>query len=630
MQDKHALLQKYWGYGSFRPLQEEVVDSVLEGNDTLALMPTGGGKSLCYQLPALMLDGMCLVVSPLVALMKDQVQQLNSKHIQASCIVAGMSSQAVEVVINHCVNGKVKLLYVSPERLRQNAFIASLRQMPVSLIAVDEAHCISQWGYDFRPPYRQIADVRKYHPQAPVIALTATAPPTVVEDIQRQLQMRACRVFCTGFARPNLSYMVLQAENRLKRLLRIIHNSGGCGIVYVRSRRLTKEVADLLVAEGVAALSYHAGLDTRERDRRQGLWMEGKCSVMVATNAFGMGIDKPDVRFVVHLDLPDSIEAYYQEAGRAGRDGKPAYAVILNTRSSEERLLQGFDTAYPTLQYIRNVYRALCNFYRIPIGSGAGSRFDFAIDKVCANYNMEVRPFYNACRFLEREGLIAVPEREEIQSTLFIPISRNELYRFQVNHLQLGNLLQVVIRLYGGLFSEAVQIEEAQIARKCYIEKKEVKTMLMQLNDMHIVEYHPSSNSPQILFTTARIDEAGIMLNEQNYTLLKQHARERMEAMLAYVRNDSQCRSIQLQAYFGEKELHDCGICDVCRSRKKKPDTRAVEAAVLRHLEHNRYLMHELCALMENEGFEKIEDAVADLLDRGMVRMDSNLFLYKG
>ena len=467
---RYHLLKKHWGYTSFRPLQEDIIDSVLQGHDTLALLPTGGGKSLCYQLPALLLEGLCLVVSPLIALMKDQVQQLNDRHLRAACLTAGMSSDTVTAVLNNALSDSLKFLYVSPERLRQRRFIEHFRHMNVGMIAVDEAHCVSQWGYDFRPPYLLIADIRAYHPSVPLIALTATATPAVADDICQRLLMKDCHRFQSSFIRSNLAYMVIHDSDKNRRLLRIVTRATGTGIVYTRSRRGAQSTAHFLEGSGLSATFYHAGLPAAERDRRQADWMSGKYRVMVATNAFGMGINKSDVRFVVHMDMPESIEAYFQEAGRAGRDGQKAYAVILTDESDPTRLKRDFDTSYPTLCYIRNVYRALCNFYHIPVGSGADTQFNFDIEALCRTYDFTPREFYSACQFLEREGLISIPEREDSSSILHIPIARDELYRFQVDHQRLGDLLQVLLRMYPGLLEVDVPVDERKISARCYIE----------------------------------------------------------------------------------------------------------------------------------------------------------------
>ena len=624
MADKRSLLKRYWGYDTFRPLQEEIIDSVLAGNDTMVLLPTGGGKSLCYQLPTLMAEGLCIVVSPLIALMKDQVQQLNDRGIKAACIVSGMSQADVASVLVNCLYGTVKFLYVSPERLRQRLFIEHFRKMKVCLIAVDEAHCVSQWGYDFRPPYLQIADLRAYHPEVPLIALTATATPAVVADIKQQLQMHDARHFQSSFTRANLCYSVVHDDNKTARMLDLIGSIGGSGIVYTRSRRMTQQVADMLNAGDIASAAYHAGLTAAERDRRQALWMQNKCQVMVATNAFGMGIDKADVRFVIHYDVPDSLESYYQEAGRAGRDGKESHAVLLCSGADKARLDRDFATDFPPVQYIRNVYRSLCNYYKLPLGSGADSGFDFDLEEVCAVYNFNVREYYSACRFLEREGLIALPEQEETSSRLFIPVGREELYRFQVEHLAAGNVLQAVMRLYPGVLTTAVPIDERKVASRCGIEPHDVAALLTSMHALKVVEYRQRPRKPQIIFTSSRVNEKDIYLGERNYESLKQAAVQRMEAMKAYIDDDTVCRSRQLAAYFGEIEgVADCGVCDVCRSRRHED----ISAAVREVLQRGALSPQALQSMLGGKDKDRVSDVVRGMLDRGELYLDDNMLL---
>ncbi len=624
MPDKLQLLKRYWHYDKFRPCQEEIIDSVLQGRDTFVLLPTGGGKSLCYQLPALMMDGVCLVVSPLIALMKDQVQQLNDRHLKAACLYAGLGSADSTAVLNNALAGSLKFLYVSPERLRSRRFIEHFRRMKVSLIAVDEAHCVSQWGYDFRPPYLQIAEVRAYQPTAPLIALTATATPAVVGDICANLQMRSPQMFRTSFERKNLAYSVVTSGEKYSHLLRIC-GSEGCGIVYVGSRRRAEAVATHLNTRGVSALFYHAGLKGQERDKRQAAWMNGECRVMVATNAFGMGIDKPDVRFVVHVDLPDSLEAYFQEAGRAGRDGLPARAVILCDSSDLRRLDVNIDIDFPSIKRIRGAYNALCNYYRIPMGSGAENCFDFKLNEICETYGFDVREFYSCCRFLEREGLVLLPDREEAYSRLHIPIDRDELYRFRVDHMRMGDMLQVAIRMYPGLFNASEPIEERKIAARCMADTAEVKQMLAKMHAMHVVEYTPRPQVPQVVFCSDRVDASAISLGEQNYTFLKQAAMQRLSAIKGYVQNDRECRSRQLLAYFGETGAAECGQCDVCR--KERQSGNGAESAVLELLSQGSISLHGLYSLLDEKGIQGVEDAVRRLLDTGDIHLDKNLFL---
>lgn len=622
-QDKHALLKRYWGYDSFRPLQEEIIDSLLQGHDTLALLPTGGGKSLCYQLPALMGEGLCLVVSPLIALMKDQVQQLRERGIKAACLVSGLTAYEQGLTLNNCIYGKVKLLYVSPERLRQRMFIEHLRQMKVSLIAVDEAHCVSQWGYDFRPPYLEIAAIRQYHPQAPMVALTATATPEVVRDIRLQLGFRQdARMFQSSFERENLSYMVIREEDKRGRLLRIARTVKGSGIVYVRNRRATREVSDFLTHQGVSSSYYHGGLSAQERDLRQRQWMDGATQVMVATNAFGMGIDKSDVRFVAHLDIPSSPEAYFQEAGRAGRDGRQAYAVILYEDADLARLDSDIERNFPPLQQIRNAYRAIGNYYAVPLGSGEDARYDFAIENICSTYGFNVADFYTAARFLEREGLIALPEREEVQSQMYVPVQRDELYRFQVEHARYGELLQMVLRLYGGLFTEYVPISERDIARRLYQDEATVANMLSHMDALKVISYKRKSSKPQIVFSSPRVDADNIYISDKYYKDLRAREMQRAAVMRQYVSDSVACRSNFLLDYFGERKDEPCGNCDCCRRRRTSQEAVPLRDQILELLKTERLRADQIADRLGNS--EALQRELSRLTDEGKVLLDKD------
>ena len=564
------ILKKYWGHDTFRPLQEEAINSILQGRDTLVLLPTGGGKSICYQIPALMNDGLCLVVSPLISLMKDQVQKLREKGIKAACLVSGTTGTEQEIVFNNCIYGKIKLLYVSPERLRQRVFIEHFRQMKVSMIAVDEAHCISQWGYDFRPAYLEIAQIRIYHENAPIMALTATATPAVIEDIRTQLQFKQKgQVLQTSFERPNLAYMVFHEEDKLGRMLRIARNVKGSGIVYVRNRRRTRELANHFIANGISAAYYHAGLDAKERDMAQLRWMKDEVSVMVATNAFGMGIDKPNVKFVIHLDIPSSLEAYFQEAGRAGRDGNLSYAVLLYDNNDLDNLETNFNTNYPTRQQIANAYRAVCNYYQIPLGAGSDCQFDFDMEAICSTYHFNIVEFYNSLFFLEREGMLAVPERNDAESSLHVPISREEIHFFGVKNPRYADLLNLILRMYGGLFTDFTPISERALARRLYLSEEQVANMLFHMDALKVIDYKAKKKTPQIIFTSPRVDAKDIMLSDSNYKRLKQHAHERLNAMKEYVLATSGCRSQLLLHYFGETTSPECNHCDLCLTKHR-------------------------------------------------------------
>ncbi len=638
MADKspRELLKRYWGYDAFRPLQEDIIDSVIQGNDTLVLMPTGGGKSLCYQIPALAKEGICLVVSPLISLMKDQVQQLRDRGIKATCLVSGTTGIEQEIIFNNCIHGNVKLLYVSPERLRQRVFIEHFRQMKISMIAVDEAHCISQWGYDFRPSYLEIARIRVYFPMVPIIALTATATAEVVTDIQRQLMFRPhSRLFQTSFRRDNLAYMVFHEMDKEGRMLRILRKVDGCGIVYVRNRRRTREVAELLTHNGITAAYYHAGLEPKERDIAQGRWMNGEVSVIVATNAFGMGIDKPDVRCVIHLDIPSSIEAYFQEAGRAGRDGMKAYAVLLYNEADLEALQQNFELSFPSRQKIANIYRAICNYYQLPIGSGENCQFDFDLEGLCNTYRFNVLELYNACRFLEREGLLTLPEREESESKVFVPISREELYKFQVEQPKYSDLLLLMLRLYGGLFTDFVPISERVLARRMYMDVEQITNMLLHIDALKVIVYQPKKKKPQIVFTSPRIDAKDLYLSDSNYRDLKEHAEQRKTAMRDYVTagtkfadkdsDGDSCRSDLLLEYFGEQSSGSCGICDLCLTAKNSIGSPSLREQILTLLKTQPLRSDQLMERLTATDEEKVKAVLRQLVDEGLVHIDQRL-----
>ena len=627
--DKQEVLKKYWGYDSFRSLQAEIIDSLLQGCDTLALMPTGGGKSICYQVPALMLDGICLVVSPLIALMKDQVQQLQNRGIKAACLISGTTGIEQEIVYNKCIHGSIKLLYVSPERLKQQVFIEHFRQMRVSFIAVDEAHCISQWGYDFRPSYLEIAKIRAYHPKIPMLALTATATPQVADDIRRQLMFTATsRLFKSSFQRPNLAYMVFREEDKMGRLLRIAYNVGGSGIIYVRNRRRTHEIADRLVANGISATYYHAGLEPKERDIAQRRWTQGEVRAIVATNAFGMGIDKPDVRYVVHMDIPTSIEAYFQEAGRAGRDGNKAYAVLLYNDDDLDTLQRNFESNYPTRKQIANIYRAICNYYQLPIGSGTDCQFDFDFEALCSTYRFNVMEFFSAARFLEKEGLLSLPELDESQSRLYIPLSREDVYRFQVEQPRYSDLMALLLRMYGGLFSDFTPISEQALARRLYLDPQQIRNMLLHMDALKAIIYRPRHLKPQIIFTSPRIDANDLYLTESNYTDLKQQAEKRMEAIRRYVLSAEDCRSTMLLHYFGETEAAPCGSCDYCLQHKKtvsSDDTAALKARILQLIKEKPCRAEELIEQVGNIDEEHIRQMLRELVDQRLVTINKTL-----
>jgi ATP-dependent DNA helicase RecQ len=565
-QRARATLKEYWGYDSFRPLQEEIILSVLEGRDTLALLPTGGGKSICFQVPALVKGGLCIVVSPLIALMKDQVEHLRDRNIKAGAIYSGMRVSEIQATIDNCLfDPEYRFLYVSPERLQTESFKVNFERMPVSMIAVDEAHCISQWGYDFRPPYLEIAKIRKVFPQVPVLALTATATPEVVKDIQLRLEFKTENVFQKSFKRSNLTYFVVNEEDKNSRMLRIMSRYPGSGIVYVRNRKKTAETADFLRQNGISADHYHAGLDPRERDRKQQSWMKGETRVMVSTNAFGMGIDKPDVRFVVHLDLPDTLEAYFQEAGRAGRDEQPAVAILLYDNYDIAQLNRNFTFTFPELDRVREVYRELCQSHHIELGTGQGKVFPFSMEEHAHAVQMNATQYFNALKLLNNIGVILVSEHLREKSELQFMLTGDQLLRYQKENPAYEPLITTILRSYTGVFSQFADIDERLIATRLETTEEAVVEQLKTLRGEKILSYQPRSNIPLLVFLKDRIDERYLYFDKKIYDFRKEKAEERLAAVENYVKCDNVCRSQLLLQYFGEWDSTPCGECDVCR-----------------------------------------------------------------
>lgn len=567
--DIQNILVKYWGYSSFRPAQEDIILSVMDGKDTLALLPTGGGKSICYQVPGLAMDGLCLVVSPLIALMKDQVENLKDRGIKAAAIHSGMHPREIDIAINNSVFGDLKFLYVSPERLASAVFRQNLEKMNICLLAVDEAHCISQWGYDFRPPYLNIAEIRPYLKKAPVLALTATATPEVIDDIQEKLEFREKHILQKSFERKNLSYVVFKEEDKGARLLKIAGNVKGSGIVYCRNRRKCREVSEFLNKNGVKSSFYHAGLEQRTREIRQEEWMKDKKPVIVATNAFGMGIDKPGVRFVVHFDLTDSLEAYFQEAGRAGRDGKRAYAVQLFEEADIRNAKQNLAVSFPEPEVIRSIYTAIGNYYQIPIGSGKDQQFDFDLQDFSTRYRMNTTMVYSALKILEKEGYILLGSELESPSRIMFTIDHNQLYTFQVENPTYDPFIKLLMRSYGGIFTEFVRINEKELAKRASTTDEKIKIVLNNMQKMGLITYVPATSTPQLLMINNRIDTKSISLSDKNYGNRKKAALKRMQSVLDYIQSNNHCRSQILLKYFGETEVQRCGLCDVCLDRNK-------------------------------------------------------------
>ncbi|GAB3707290.1 RecQ family ATP-dependent DNA helicase [Spirosoma flavus] len=567
------ILQQFWGYSTFRPQQEDVVNAVLERQDVLVLMPTGGGKSICFQVPALATRGVCIVVTPLIALMKDQVEQLRKRGIPAAAIYSGMHYREIDTTLDNCIYGNLKFLYVSPERLRTEIIIERVKQMTVNLLAVDEAHCISAWGYDFRPPYLQIAEFRQLIPDTPVIALTASATPDVQADIVDKLTLRTPQIFKQTFARPNLSYSAVLEEGKETRLLRILHNVPGCAVVYVRSRKQTQQIAQWLVKQGISADYYHAGLTTQQRADKQDAWIQDKTRVMVATNAFGMGIDKPDVRSVVHLDVPDSLEAYYQEAGRAGRDGQKSYAVMLYTPNDLENLRFRTEQLYQPVEMLRRVYQALANYTALPVGGGEFSSYDFDMGAFTATFSLPPQETHYALKQLQLEGFIQLTENFFHPSRLAIVLDNRQLYEFQVMNPRFDSFLKLLLRLYGGeLFTDFVTISESTLARTYLMNQGEIENMLEQLHQRNVVIYEKQKDKPQLTFLTPRIDAKSLPVNVAELNRRKELALRKVQAATIYTEHATQCRTRLLQAYFGEKPGEACGICDNCLKKKKKTE----------------------------------------------------------
>lgn len=564
------ILTKYWGYSSFRPMQEDIIRSVLDGNDTLALLPTGGGKSLCYQVPAMYREGICIVVSPLIALMKDQVDNLNQRGIKAIAVFSGMNRYEIDIALDNAVfNKEVKFLYLSPERLVTSLFRERLKRMKVNLFAVDEAHCISQWGYDFRPPYLKIAEIREYLPGVPILALTATATTEVVIDIQKKLLFRKNNVIQSSFERKNLSYFVKKDENKLQTLLKIAGKNKGSGIIYVRNRKKTRDISDYLNKNNVSSDFYHAGIEPALRDKKQSAWQKGIKRVMVCTNAFGMGIDKPDVRFVVHLDLPDCIEAYFQEAGRAGRDQKKAFAVLLYENADILDAIRNFETSFPEKEMIRTVYNCLGNFYQLAVGSGADTTYVFNINEFSEHYNLSHIIVFSSLKFLEKEGYICLSDSFNDASKLhFIPDNKS-LYKFQLANPRYDPFIKLLLRMYSGPFNDFVKIDENEIARKINTDAATVVKTLNELVKQNVLYYEARSNHPKLTFTCERLDDKELMISDINYKTLKDNALLRLEAMTEYVAGNTKCRNQYLLGYFGEKNSKRCGICDVCLKRNE-------------------------------------------------------------
>ena len=572
MNKYQEILKQYWGYDSFRDLQEEIITSIGEGKDTLGLMPTGGGKSITFQVPALAQEGICIVITPLIALMKDQVQNLRKRGIKALAIYSGMTRQEILTALENCIFGNYKFLYISPERLDTEIFRTKLRSMKVSMITVDESHCISQWGYDFRPAYLKIAEIRELLPGVPVLALTATATPEVVKDIQTRLNFREGNVFRMSFERKNLAYIVRKTDNKTKELLHILQRISGSAIIYVRNRRRTKEITELLTNEGITADFYHAGLDNAVKDLRQKRWQSGEVRVMVATNAFGMGIDKPDVRIVLHLDLPDSPEAYFQEAGRAGRDGEKAYAVILYAKSDKMTLHKRIVDTFPEKEYILNVYEHLQYYYQMAMGDGFQCIREFNLEEFCRKFKYFPVPVDSALKILTQAGYLEYTDEQDNSSRILFTIRRDELYKLREMGKEADALIQTILRSYTGVFTDYAYISEESLALRTGLTRQQIYNILVTLTTRRIVDYIPRKKTPYIIYTRERLDLRFLHIPPIVYEERKARYEARIKAMEEYVTTENVCRSRMLLHYFGEKNEHNCGQCDVCLSNRASND----------------------------------------------------------
>lgn len=626
------VLKQYWGFDSFRPLQEDIIQSTLDGKDTLALLPTGGGKSICFQVPALCREGICLVISPLIALMKDQVQNLQKRGIPAVAIYSGMHYKEIDRLFDNCVYGKIKFLYLSPERLGTEMARERIKKMKVNLVAVDEAHCISQWGYDFRPSYLQITEIRELLPEVPVLALTATATADVVEDIQEKLSFAAKNVFRKSFDRSNLAYVVLEEEGKREKLIDILKKVPGSGIVYARNRRQTKEIAFFLRKNKIFADFYHAGLSNEQRSDKQDAWVNNRLRIMVATNAFGMGIDKPDVRVVVHLDLPDSLEAYFQEAGRAGRDGKKAFAILLYNDNDRRNLERNFELSFPKLKEIRRTYQALGSYFQLATGSGLGESFDFNVGEFAQNFQLDILKTFNCLKVLKKEGWIDLSDAVFIPSSLRIAVSKELLYDYQLKNPQFDPLLKTILRTYQGAFQHFVNINEKRLAAFLKISPGQMGKAFRNLQQAGIIDYRPQKEQPQLTFLRERVDPKNLTIDTDLFNFRKKRYRHRIKKSVAYA-GEPTCRSQQLLRYFGQTDAETCGRCDVCLGRTKTElsteEFERYKTKIAKILEKESLLLKQVVEAFAPHREYQVLKAIEYLLDNGLIQKEGEELTWK-